>query len=489
MKQNSNTTVTALLYFLSGGMLAAGNIMPWLGPLFYPGIFIASLMIFKGRVQRAYMYFFLAPYFLTLGIFVWNEVFPYFSGIMLAVLLGELFARILSLYLRRYWDKALGFLVFPAFLFMFEFLFQNIPFISFIHMIPIFSPLSRVTFALCAASFYGGRIVLFLSAAALCAAAKIVIYPLSFKKYGAIFLAGTLLLVLPSFIKLSDPNSDRNEITAACVQGSYSAAASDTAEDPYEQRFRYYMKIAEGTGADITVFPEITLGLYDIKNKADGKYREFISDAAEKTGGLTVLVLTEGNSETKSKDERYISAILADRDGIIGITRKRNLVPFSEASRYSRGMSYDVYEAGQVKAGISICYDISSLTVEKLKRNGAEIILAPFNDSGFGPVYHNIHRSLPVIKAAECAVPIAAANEDGISQIIDKDGRVLAELGFKEKGIIKSSVSLGDRLSVYLMYGKYLEWAVFAATGMLAALSFAQRLYRGIKKTAETSGR
>jgi apolipoprotein N-acyltransferase len=469
-------------------MMVAGNILPLLGPLFYPGVLIASFLIFKGLVQRTYIYFLAAPYFLVLGIFVWNEVFPYYSGIVLAVLLGELFARILSLFLKEYWDRPAGSLIFPGFLFMFEFLFQNIPFISFIHMISFIAPLYTEGFVLRAVSFFGGRLFLLLAAITLSSAAKLLAGSRSIKTYGVILLSGILLLVFPSFIDLPKTRTDPEDITAACVQGSYDQTASGKTGDPYEQRFRYYMELAEGVKADITVFPEIAVGLYDTKNKADGKYREYVFETAEKTGGSVLLVFTEGNSETKSKQERYISAFFADENGILGITRKRNLVPFSEAAKYSKGTSYEVYDAGKVRAGISICYDISSMTVERLKKNGAEIILAPFNDSGFGKVYHNIHRALPVIKASECSVPIVLASEDGISEIIDRDGRVLAELGFGEKGSISGSIALEDRISVYLNFGVYLEWAVFAVMTVLAAGSFIRQFLGRLKKALTASG-
>lgn len=150
------------------------------------------------------------------------------------------------------------------------------------------------------------------------------------------------------------------------------------------------------------------------------------------------------------------------QDGeIIGITRKRNLVPFTESKKYSKGEDYDVYDLGIGKVGISICYDINARTVERLKENGARVILAAFNDSGFGEVYHNIHGYYPVIKAAEYFIPIVVANEDGISQIINSSGKILDELMYEDKGAISYKIDIGDTLSIYLIIGQYLEWFLF----------------------------
>jgi apolipoprotein N-acyltransferase len=194
---------------------------------------------------------------------------------------------------------------------------------------------------------------------------------------------------------------------------------------------------------------------------SDYQVTERITEASLQLGGLTLFTVTEGNSVTKSKDERFISAILLNDGKIIGISRKRNLVPFSEARNYSKGKDYDVYETQFGKIGVSICYDMNAKTIKRLKNNGAQIILAPFNDSGFDYIYHNIHRFFPVIKAAECAVTIVVANEDGISQVIDHNGRIIAELGYGKKGGVIEKIEIKNVKSIYLAYGIYLEWIIF----------------------------
>jgi len=113
------------------------------------------------------------------------------------------------------------------------------------------------------------------------------------------------------------------------------------------------MRLAEFTDADITVFPETELGIYDTENKVDQTFRKNIIDASKQLGGLALFTVTEGNSVTKSKDERFISALLLNDGKIVGISRKRNLVPFSESTNYSKGKDYDVYETQFGKIGVS----------------------------------------------------------------------------------------------------------------------------------------
>lgn len=157
---------------------------------------------------------------------------------------------------------------------------------------------------------------------------------------------------------------------------------------------------------------------------------------------------------------------MLDGEQVYGLTAKRNLVPFSETSRFSAGKRYDVYETPLGRLGLSICYDLQGPTIERLKQNGATLILAPFNDSGFGAQYHQIHRAEAALRAAECAVPIAMANEDGISQLVDAQGRVIRELGYKDRGVISIELVLIDRVSPYLMFGRHFATAAAILTSL-----------------------
>jgi len=478
--------IIPILYLISGIMLIAGNVLPFAAFLFYIGIILASYLILRGYITRINIYCFLAPYFLMLAISIWNNVFPYYLGIVLAVLLGDLFARTLYRILINCSEKSHKFFVIPAFFFSFDFIFQNIPAISFIHMIPVLSPLSTHSFIIKAATVFGGRVVLLLVTLLLSAAAKVLCDFKSIRTSGIVLTICALLILLPNLMDLSADTEILEEVSVASIQGSYTSPSGNTDyEDYINQKFQYYMRLAEFTDADITVFPEIELGIYDTENKVDQTFRKNIIDASKQLGGLALFTVTEGNSVTKSKDERFISALLLNDGKIVGISRKRNLVPFSESRNYSKGKDYDVYETQFGKIGVSICYDINAKTVEQLKNNGAQIILAPFNDSGFDFIYHNIHRYFPVMKAAECAVPIVVSNEDGISQIIDHNGRIIAELGYGKKGSIAQNIEIKNVKSFYLLFGRYLEWILFLGIVFMAIMN-RLRIFHQRKKVYHT---
>ena len=123
--------------------------------------------------------------------------------------------------------------------------------------------------------------------------------------------------------------------------------------------------------------------------------------------------------------------------------------------------------AGLFVLGLAICYDFNAPhIIGKLKANGAEVILAPFNDSGFGVIFHRMHSHYSILRALEYNVPIIVANEDGISQIVDRDGRVHASLGIGEQGVITASVSLDQSPSYYLLAGRWAEYALLLALAL-----------------------
>jgi apolipoprotein N-acyltransferase len=463
--------LSCFLYLIAGTGLIIGNIYPATGVMFYFGIFLGTYLIQRGYNSRWGMYCFVLPYFIMLGFSVWNHVFPYYTGILIALLLGELFGRVLYNLLSSSKSRNMGLLILPFALFLFDFTFQRIPILRFIEMPPISAPLYNHTFILNTASVFGAQTALLLVTITISCAVKTIMQKKYVKPAAVIGLCCTFIIILCNIYKTANlhSNTSTSSIKIAAVQGSF--FHQNTGNSDYREKLDYYVSLALEGDADITVFPETTLGVYDNQNLIDQSYRDDLITSAEKLGGTAVFVVTEGNSLTKSKEERFISALLIDNGEIKGLTRKRNLVPFGETNSYSKGTDYDVYSTPYGRIGICICYDINGGAVEKLKERGAEFILAPFNDSSFGLIYHNIHRYYPVMKAAECSIPIAVSNEDGISQLIDSNGVIHDELGYKEKGCIEYEITPGTTMSLYMIFGKYIEWLA-----ALSALLFILRI-------------
>lgn len=463
MKKKSFSIGVGFLYLFSGAMMITGNVFPEMGPLFYVGLALGIFASLRFGMRRLDAYFFLGPYFAMLGCCVWNYIFPYYTGILLAFLLCDLFARVLYKLKNALTAKKNDFLAIPLFWFLFDFLFQKAPILNSMHMIPVLSPLAAHPYVMIAASFWGAHAVFLLLAVLIAILIKVTVDRKITRPLAIVGATCLTLWMLPLlFNNLPKGNAEAMKANVTAVQGNYAPSEDEIGyEAEMERKLQYYLDIAGNLDTDIIVFPETSFGLYDTNHLIDEGYQKNLSDASKRLGALFVFCQIEGNSVTKSKEERFFCAALFDRGEILGITRKRNLVPFTESKQYSKGTAYDVYDTQFGKVGISVCYDVNAGTVERLKANGAQVILAPFNDRGFGGIYHNIHRYYPVIKAAECSIPVVVANEDGISQIVSGDGRILEELQYGDKGVIRHAIAIRDTLSVYLSIGRYVELTLF----------------------------
>jgi hypothetical protein len=306
-----------------------------------------SCLILKECFNLASMYFFAAPYFAILGFEVWNYVFPYYSGIILALLLGELSGRVLYITLKRYQNFKWNFVILPALFFVFDFFFQKVPFIRLMNMPPILAPLYKNRIIISLSAIFGAQLSLFIVLLAISSVAGILV-SWKFRRPKAVIASFCITFIVASLIFfLLQPHwelENKNMLKVAVVQGNYPGNKEvNSFDEEVDDVLKYYLSLADKVESDIIVFPEKTFGVYDSSNIIDEIHREKLSQASRTLGGTSVFTVLEGNSLTKDKKDRYISALVITEGEIEGITRKRNLVPFSETKNYSRGIDQDVF--------------------------------------------------------------------------------------------------------------------------------------------------
>jgi apolipoprotein N-acyltransferase len=80
------------------------------------------------------------------------------------------------------------------------------------------------------------------------------------------------------------------------------------------------------------------------------------------------------------------------------------------------------------KIGICICYDLSYTRVtDRLVKLGAEALIVPTMDvADWGRAQHELHARIAPVRAAEYGLPIFRVASSGISQLVDRSGRVTA---------------------------------------------------------------
>ncbi len=204
-------------------------------------------------------------------------------------------------------------------------------------------------------------------------------------------------------------------------------------------------------GAKLVVFPECALSGYCFTSREEampaaetvpGPSTEKIAAAAKRLGVSAVVGMLE-----RDGDHLYNVAAVISPEGIQGTHRKIHL-PYLGIDRYDKlgDVSFSVFQTGQAKIGVNICYDCSfpeSGRVLKLK--GAQILAIPTN----WPVGSDTWAHIPKVRAIENHMYVIAADRvgeergfrfAGHSQIIDLSGEALVEAGEIEEAILYADV-------------------------------------------------
>jgi apolipoprotein N-acyltransferase len=121
-----------------------------------------------------------------------------------------------------------------------------------------------------------------------------------------------------------------------------------------------------------------------------------------------------------------------------------------------------------------ICYEaiFSAAVVQGGER--PSVMVNVTNDGWFGNTtgpYQHFHQAR--VRAVEEGLPLVRVANNGITAIVDPEGRVLAELGLNARGVIDSSLPAARTPPVYARFGD----RVFAASWLtlLSALILSRR--------------
>ena len=221
-------------------------------------------------------------------------------------------------------------------------------------------------------------------------------------------------------------------------------------------------------GAGIVVFPECALSGYCFNSREEGwpeaetvpgPSTERIAAAAGHLGCTAVVGLLE-----RDGDQIYNAAAVITPHGILGTHRKVHLLCLGIDKFDAPGdRPFPVFETPHGKVGVNICFDCSFPEAGRvLKLNGAQLLTIPTN----WPAGSDAWAHTCKVRATENHMVVVAADRVGEergfrfighSQIIDYEGRVLAEAGETEETIISGEVdlALADRNRVVRVPGQY----------------------------------
>jgi len=228
------------------------------------------------------------------------------------------------------------------------------------------------------------------------------------------------------------------------------------------------LECAARAGAGIVVFPECALSGYCFNSREEawpeaetvpGPSTEKIAAVTRKLGCTTVVGMLE-----RDAGQIYNAAAVIGPEGILGTHRKVHLLCLGIDRFDALGdKPFPIFETPHGKLGVNICFDCSfpeSGRIVKLK--GAQLLTIPTN----WPAGSDAWAHTCKVRATENHMVVVAADRVGEergfrfighSQIIDYEGRVLAEADETEETILSAEVDLAaaDRNRVVRVPGQY----------------------------------
>lgn len=172
--------------------------------------------------------------------------------------------------------------------------------------------------------------------------------------------------------------------------------------------------IAEYPSTELVVLPE-----YTVDREPNAELREWCRRNRRH--------LIVGGREVLPDGEFYDTAWVVDSAGEI-VFRQAKSVPIQFFHDGLPARVQELWNSPWGPIGLAICYDLSyRRVVDRLVRAGAVALIVPTSDLySWGEYQHRLHARVAPVRAAEYGIPIVRSAGSGISQVVDRTGRVMA---------------------------------------------------------------
>jgi apolipoprotein N-acyltransferase len=191
--------------------------------------------------------------------------------------------------------------------------------------------------------------------------------------------------------------------------------------------------------------------------------------------------LIVGAKDPAPHNDFYNTAFVIGPNGEI-VFRQAKAVPIQFFKDGLPAPEQKVWDSPWGKIGICVCYDLSYTRVtDRLVKLGAEALIVPTMDvMDWGARQHELHARIAPVRAAEYGLPIFRLASSGISQSVDRNGRVLATAACPGEGAsLAGTLELGAAGTLPLD-----RWLAPFSTGLTAVVMVWLLLARRIWKTS-----
>ncbi len=167
-------------------------------------------------------------------------------------------------------------------------------------------------------------------------------------------------------------------------------------------------------------------------------------------------------------DGRRNSAVVVERGEAVGRHDKARLVPLGEWWA-EPGPGYRPVRAPQGPAGVLLCYEIVyPAAARALVLGGARYLIHSSEEGWFGESAGPMqHLGFAVVRAVELGRDVVRAASIGISGIIERTGRIQAQLPQVTEGYVAGHIEPRDDLTPYARWGDRWVWGAAAVLAVM----------------------
>ncbi|MFT3907320.1 MAG: apolipoprotein N-acyltransferase [Steroidobacteraceae bacterium] len=269
-------------------------------------------------------------------------------------------------------------------------------------------------------------------------------------------------------------------VPVAVLQGAFAPDVKWLESNNEATRALYRKLNTEALGARLIVWPESAIP--ELANSIV-PYLSGIYGESRAHGSDLVIGLVRANLDT---DQYYNSVmVLSDKPQWYD---KRHLVPFAEyfpvpafVRQWLRLMSLPysdftagseaqgAYSAGGTRLALTICYEDVFGAAQRKPLAEAELLVNVTNDAWFGhSAARYQHFQMGRMRVLEADRPLVRAANDGLSALVDADGRVLATAPEYQPAVLRGTVQPRQGLTPYARAG---DWPVLVLAGIVLVLA------------------
>ncbi len=257
-------------------------------------------------------------------------------------------------------------------------------------------------------------------------------------------------------------------LRVATIQDLTREETGDMAPVPPQVVDRTQMtKQAAASGAKLIVWSEESLG--GEFTPADPK------DETRQLAKSLKTALVVGYSDDTRPKPFNCAAYLAPDGSVLSPVHHKVHLYLAEQQTNQSGHSATVVQTPSGPIGLEICFDSCYTgTTRETVQQGARLIAMPNYDPPTPRgVLHRLHGAMLPFRAAENGVPFVRADSNGLSQIVDAHGRILAQSPLYRPDVLAADVPLCDGCGTFFTrWGDWLAYACLTvdALGLAAIL-------------------